>query len=67
MSGDDSDAEFVPLLRSGAWADIGGRSSMEDAYVCADNMMNDYGLNNSSERPSAFYGVTLHLYTSLIF
>lgn len=57
LSGDDSDAEFVPLLRSGAWADIGGRSSMEDAYVCADNMMNDYGLNNSSERPSAFYGV----------
>ncbi|KAH6757590.1 hypothetical protein C2S51_038738 [Perilla frutescens var. frutescens] len=57
LSGDDSDAEYMPLLRSGAWADIGSRSSMEDVHVCADNMMNDYGLNISSEMPSAFYGV----------
>ncbi|XP_047972196.1 probable protein phosphatase 2C 57 isoform X1 [Salvia hispanica] len=54
---DDSDAEYVPLLRSGAWADVGSRSYMEDVYVCADNMMNDYGLSGSSESPSAFYGV----------
>ncbi|KAI3468294.1 hypothetical protein Pfo_024957 [Paulownia fortunei] len=57
LSGDDSDTEYMPLLRSGAWADIGSRSSMEDVYVCADNLMHDYGLNISNERPSAFYGV----------
>ncbi|KAL1552473.1 protein-serine/threonine phosphatase [Salvia divinorum] len=57
FKGDDGVAEYVPLLRSGAWADVGSRSTMEDAYVCADNMMNDYGLNGSSDRPSAFYGV----------
>ncbi|KAK6116870.1 hypothetical protein DH2020_049400 [Rehmannia glutinosa] len=54
---DDSDTEFIPLLRSGAWADIGSRSSMEDVYVCADNLMRDYGLDSSSKRPTAFYGV----------
>ncbi|KAG6409648.1 hypothetical protein SASPL_127689 [Salvia splendens] len=57
FNGDDGVTEYVPLLRSGAWADVGSRSSMEDAYVCADNMMNDYGLNGSSDMPSAFYGV----------
>ncbi|KAI3454043.1 hypothetical protein Pfo_010706 [Paulownia fortunei] len=57
LNRDDSDTEFIPLLRSGAWSDIGFRSSMEDVYVCADNLMRDYGLNNSNERPTAFYGV----------
>ncbi|KAG9149080.1 hypothetical protein Leryth_010687 [Lithospermum erythrorhizon] len=49
--------EYVPSLRSGAWADRGSRSSMEDVYICADNFMHDYGLKDSSEGPSAFYGV----------
>ena len=57
---DDSDAEYVPLLRSGAWADIGSRSDMEDVYVCAENMMNDYGFSGSMEF------VTLSIYTNLI-
>ncbi|KAL0393995.1 UNVERIFIED_CONTAM: putative protein phosphatase 2C 22 [Sesamum latifolium] len=57
LGGDDGDAEYMPLLRSGAWADIGSRSNMEDVYVCADNLMHDYGLNTLNERPSAFYGV----------
>lgn len=57
LNGDSSETGFIPLLRSGAWADIGSRSSMEDVYVCADNLMRDYGLSNSVESPSAFYGV----------
>ncbi|GFP96041.1 probable protein phosphatase 2c 22 [Phtheirospermum japonicum] len=57
LSEDDSTTEYTPLLRSGAWADIGSRSSMEDVYVCADNLMHDYGLDISNSRPSAFYGV----------
>lgn len=55
--GEDPDIEFVPILRSGAWADIGFRSSMEDVYVCADNLMQDYGVKNCDTEPSAFYGV----------
>ncbi|KAL6524153.1 hypothetical protein OROMI_031248 [Orobanche minor] len=57
QSEDDCTIEYMPLLRSGAWADIGTRSSMEDVYVCADNLSHDYGLNSINGRPSAFYGV----------
>ncbi|ESQ46679.1 hypothetical protein EUTSA_v10000194mg [Eutrema salsugineum] len=52
-----SEFEFVPAMRSGAWSDIGSRSSMEDAYLCLDNFMDSFGLKNSEEGPSAFYGV----------
>ncbi|KAL2548321.1 putative protein phosphatase 2C 22 [Forsythia ovata] len=54
---DDSEIEFIPILRSGAWSDIGLRPSMEDVCVCADNMMLDYGFKKSDEGPNAFYGV----------
>ncbi|KAL2525492.1 putative protein phosphatase 2C 22 [Abeliophyllum distichum] len=54
---DDSEIEFTPILRSGAWSDIGLRPSMEDVCVCADNLMLDYGFKKSNEGPNAFYGV----------
>lgn len=49
--------EFVPVVRSGSWADIGFRPSMEDAYVCCDNLIHEYGLRNFGEGPNAFYGI----------
>lgn len=58
---DDSEIDFIPILRSGAWSDIGIRPSMEDVYVCADNLMLDYGVKKSNEGPNAFYGVILLL------
>ncbi|XP_008804046.1 probable protein phosphatase 2C 57 [Phoenix dactylifera] len=57
ISREDYEAEFIPILRSGGWADIGFRQSMEDAFVCRDNFMQDCGLKNFGEGPSAFYGV----------
>ncbi|KAG5065563.1 hypothetical protein AAZX31_04G068600 [Glycine max] len=54
---EDCQSDFFPTLRSGACADIGFRSNMEDVYVCADNFMVDYGLKNHIDGPSAFYGV----------
>ncbi|KAH8504266.1 hypothetical protein Peur_046150 [Populus x canadensis] len=54
---ENHDADFFPIVRSGAWADIGFRSSMEDVYMCADNFMSDYGLKNATDGPNAFYGV----------
>ncbi|XP_058074646.1 probable protein phosphatase 2C 57 isoform X2 [Magnolia sinica] len=51
------ETEFIPIVRSGGWADIGFRQSMEDVYVCVDNFMHDYGFNNFGEEPGAFYGV----------
>ena len=57
LSVDDHETDFVPILRSGAWTDIGFRKTMEDVHVCVDNFMSEYGFNNLSEEPKAFYGV----------
>ncbi|XP_042481694.1 probable protein phosphatase 2C 57 isoform X2 [Macadamia integrifolia] len=66
MTSDDSigsalsehcETEFIPIVRSGGWADIGFRQSMEDAYICVDNFTQLYGLKSFCEGPSAFYGV----------
>lgn len=56
-SSEGCETDFLPILRSGAWTDIGFRHTMEDAYVCSDNFILDYGLQNYGEGPSAFYGV----------
>ncbi|XP_038710208.1 probable protein phosphatase 2C 22 isoform X2 [Tripterygium wilfordii] len=53
----DDETEFVPIVRSGAWTDIGVRSYMEDVYVCLDNFMRDYENKSIIDRPSAFYGI----------
>ncbi|CAD5186689.1 unnamed protein product [Musa acuminata subsp. malaccensis] len=55
-SNEDFETDFLPIVRSGAWADIGIRPTMEDAYVCCDNFIQEYGLKNSGG-PNAFYGV----------
>lgn len=52
----DHATEYIPILRSGAWADIGSRSSMEDVYVCTDNFMS-HCRSSSNEGTRAFYGV----------
>ncbi|KAG5244332.1 protein phosphatase [Salix suchowensis] len=57
LGAESHDADFVLIVRSGAWTDIGFRSSMEDVYICADNFMSDYGLKNAIDGPNAFYGV----------
>lgn len=53
---ENHETEFVPVVRSGAWADIGLRTTMEDVFLCVDDFMSDYGLKNLDE-PSAFYGM----------
>lgn len=59
-------SEFLPIVRSGGWADIGFRRSMEDAYVCCDNFEHEYGYKNLGDGPSAFYGVLYLCHTQLI-
>ncbi|KAK9149772.1 hypothetical protein Scep_008529 [Stephania cephalantha] len=54
---DDCETEFAPIVRSGAWTDIGYRRTMEDAYLCVDDFMEEFGVKNFSEGPNAFYGV----------
>ncbi|CAN0877650.1 Probable protein phosphatase 2C 22 [Linum grandiflorum] len=50
-------ADYIPIIRSGAWADIGFRPNMEDVYTCVDDFATDYGLKHQIDRPNAFYGV----------
>lgn len=54
---EDPEPEFTPIVRSGACADVGFRSNMEDVYVCMDNFTRDNGLKSFTDGPSAFYGV----------
>ncbi|KAI9070586.1 hypothetical protein K1719_047451 [Acacia pycnantha] len=54
---EDCKSEFLPNLHSGACADIGFRSSMEDVYLCVDNFLPNFGPKNHIDGPSAFYGV----------
>lgn len=51
------ESDFLPVIHSGAFADVGLRTSMEDVYVCVDDFVCDYGLNNIADGPNAFYGV----------
>ncbi|KAM7256002.1 hypothetical protein ACFE04_011743 [Oxalis oulophora] len=55
----DNDDDYIPILRSGAWADIGFRTNMEDVYLCLDNFTRNYGLNHDdvADVSVAFYGV----------
>lgn len=53
----ESERDFIPVIRSGAWADMGIRKTMEDVYICVDDFMRDYGFDDSIDRPNAFYGV----------
>ncbi|KAM1177663.1 hypothetical protein PS1_017312 [Malus domestica] len=57
VQAEDFESNFIPIVRSGAWADIGSRPNMEDVYVCLDNFIDDYGLKDHTDGPSAFYGV----------
>lgn len=54
--------DFVPIVRSGGWADIGFRPSMEDTHVCVDNITLDYGISSFTEVPNAFYAVSSRLH-----
>uniref|UniRef100_A0A2N9H756 protein-serine/threonine phosphatase n=1 Tax=Fagus sylvatica TaxID=28930 RepID=A0A2N9H756_FAGSY len=51
------ESEFIPIVRSGAWADVGFRTNMEDVYVCVDDFAQDYGLKNFTDGPNALYAV----------
>ncbi|VVB03584.1 unnamed protein product [Arabis nemorensis] len=45
---------YVPVIRSGSYADIGPRRFMEDEHICIDDLSSRLG---SLPKPSAFYAV----------
>ncbi|KAF3528152.1 hypothetical protein DY000_02039368 [Brassica cretica] len=45
---------FQPVFRSGSWSDKGPKRSMEDEFICVDDLTDHIG---SSSSTGAFYGV----------
>jgi protein phosphatase PTC2/3 len=50
---------FLPVFRSGSFADIGPKTYMEDEHVCVDNLVEHLGFYGPGiPAPGAFYGVS---------
>ncbi|KAJ8437119.1 hypothetical protein Cgig2_016862 [Carnegiea gigantea] len=49
--------DFLPILRSGEWADIGGRDYMEDTHVCIADLAKKFGCGTGGDEAISFYGV----------
>ncbi|XP_065849332.1 probable protein phosphatase 2C 27 [Euphorbia lathyris] len=50
-------SNFMPVLRSGEWSDIGGRPYMEDTHVCITDLAKKFGYDLLRDESVAFYGV----------
>lgn len=48
---------YVPVIRSGSYADIGPRRSMEDEHICIDDLSSRVESLHELPKPSAFYAV----------
>ncbi|KAG8639392.1 probable protein phosphatase 2C 27 isoform X1 [Manihot esculenta] len=48
---------FIPVLQSGEWSDIGGRPYMEDTHICISDLGKKFGYNLLNEESISFYGV----------
>lgn len=59
ISPSDSDGKpgFLPIFRSGSWAEIGPKSYMEDEHICVNNLDEHLGATVKVPSPGAFYGV----------
>ncbi|KAI3714932.1 hypothetical protein L6452_21894 [Arctium lappa] len=49
--------EFIPVLRSGEWSDIGKRAYMEDTHICIPNLAENFSEKLLSKETVSFYGV----------
>ncbi|OMO53408.1 phosphatase 2C (PP2C)-like protein [Corchorus capsularis] len=54
---ESSAVKFVPRIRSGSYADIGPRRSMDDEHIRIDDLSSHLGSIFKPSMPSAFYGV----------
>jgi protein phosphatase PTC2/3 len=52
-------SNFVPVIRSGDWSDIGGREYMEDAHICIPDLAKNFGLPSLDNEVVSFYGVSI--------
>ena len=50
--------DFVPIVRSGEWSDIGSRKNMEDTHVCIADLAKKFGHHSLDREVVSFYGVS---------
>ncbi|RZS22155.1 hypothetical protein BHM03_00054894 [Ensete ventricosum] len=50
--------DFVPIIRSGEWSDIGSRSYMEDTHICISDLAKKFGCRSLEGEAMSFYGVS---------
>ncbi|KAJ0942160.1 putative protein-serine/threonine phosphatase transcription factor DBP family [Helianthus annuus] len=48
---------FIPILRSGEWSDIGQRPYMEDTHICIPDLARNFSNKLLGEEAISFYGV----------
>ncbi|XP_076909224.1 putative protein phosphatase 2C 27 [Bidens hawaiensis] len=48
---------FIPILRSGEWSDIGHRPYMEDTHICIPDLARNFNNKLVGEEAISFYGV----------
>lgn len=48
---------FIPILRSGEWSDIGHRPYMEDTHICIPDLARNFNSKLLGEESISFYGV----------
>ncbi|KAE8803845.1 putative protein phosphatase 2C 54 [Hordeum vulgare] len=50
-------SNFLPIVRSGGWSDIGSRQYMEDTHVCIADLAKNFGYPIVDKEVVSFYGV----------
>lgn len=60
-------SNFVPVIRSGDWSDIGGRQYMEDTHVCIPDLAKNFGFPSLDNEVVSFYGVNTCRLTDFYF
>ncbi|KAJ4957483.1 hypothetical protein NE237_024594 [Protea cynaroides] len=53
----NNSGNFVPAIRSGEWADIGGRQNMEDTHVCIADLAKKFGYVVLGREAISLFGV----------
>ncbi|XP_042490651.1 probable protein phosphatase 2C 27 [Macadamia integrifolia] len=53
----NNSGNFVPTIRSGEWADIGGRQCMEDTHVCIGDLSKKFGFDVLDREAISLFGV----------
>lgn len=53
----EKQSNFIPVLRSGDWSDIGQKPYMEDAHICIPNLAEKFGDQVPGKEIVSLYGV----------